>query len=213
MTNYFTSDWHLGHESIINWERTQFKTIQEHDKTILGFVRRLAKKIKYGDIVYMLGDYGDTDKLWYIDELSHAGAYTIFIAGNHDKLADIDKFEAYFDEVHWHPIYLSERLIVSHYPQAVYNSQLSIHGHIHNGYIGLSNYINCNIHYCNYQAISDKTINNRFSKIDKFDTTFLYEPWIEEQFSTIKREDLVLLQNNKIDVSASRALKKFLGQK
>lgn len=161
----------------------------------------------------MLGDYGDTDKLWYIDELTRVGAHTIFIAGNHDKLADKEKFEQYFDEVYWHPIYLSERLIVSHFPQAIYSSQLSIHGHIHNGYVGSPNYINCNIHYCNYQAISDKTINNRFSKIDKFDTTFLYEPWIEEQFSTIKREDLVLLQNNKIDVSASRALKKFLGQK
>lgn len=38
MTNYFTSDWHLGDESIINWERTQFSTIQEHDEAILKFV-------------------------------------------------------------------------------------------------------------------------------------------------------------------------------
>lgn len=37
--------------------------------------------------------------------------------------------------------------------------------------------------------------------------------WERNQFSTIKREDLVLLQNNKIDVSASRALTEVLGQK
>ena len=41
----------------------------------------------------MLGDYGDINKLWYIDELAYVGAHTIFIAGNHDKFADKEKFQ------------------------------------------------------------------------------------------------------------------------
>lgn len=209
MTNYFTSDWHLGHESIINWERTQFSTIQEHDAAILEFVRQLAKKIKPGDNVYMLGDYGDIDKLWYIDELIHVGAHTIFIAGNHDKFADKEKFEQYFDEVYWHPIYLSERLIVSHFPQALWSGQCNIHGHVHNGYLDPSGYINCNIHYNNYNPVSEKTINSAFGKVGKMNTRFLTEPWINMQKSTIPREDIILNPDMSIDVSATKALWKM----
>ena len=210
MTNYFTSDWHLGHESIINWERTQFNSIQEHDVTILEFVRKLAKKIKPGDNVYMLGDYGDIDKLWYIDELTHVGAHTIFIAGNHDKFADKDKFEQYFDEVYWHPIYLSERLIVSHFPQALWPGQVNIHGHNHGAIIDAPGYITCSINDTNFIAITDKHINSAFSKVGKFETKFLYEPWADMyKFTKRDTSDLIVDQNGKIDLSATRAYKKF----
>ena len=211
MTNYFTSDWHLGHESIINWERTQFNSIQEHDITILEFVRKLAKKIKPGDNVYMLGDYGDIDKLWYIDELTHVGAHTIFIAGNHDKFADKDKFEQYFDEVYWHPIYLSERLIVSHFPQAIWPSGVvNIHGHCHGSIIDTPGYITCSINDTNFTAITDKHINSAFSKVGKFETKFLYEPWANMyKFTKRDTSDLIVDQNGKIDLPATRAYKKF----
>lgn len=210
VANYFTSDWHLGHESIINWERTQFNSIQEHDEAILDFVRKLAKKIKPGDNVYMLGDYGDTDKLWYIDELTHVGAHTIFIAGNHDKLADKEKFEAYFDEVYWHPIYLSERIVVSHFPQAIWEGQVSVHGHNHGSIIDAPGYITCSINDTDFTPITDKHINSAFGKVGKFETKFLYEPWADMyKFTKRDTSDLIVDQNGKIDLSATRAYKKF----
>lgn len=210
VANYFTSDWHLGHESIINWERTQFKTIQEHDEAILEFVRKLSSKIKHGDTFYMLGDYGDIDKLWYIDELSHAGAKCIFIAGNHDKLADKGKFEQYFDEVYWHPIYLSERLIVSHFPQALWPGQCNLMGHLHGSILDAPGYITCSINDTNFTAITDKHINSAFGKVGKFETKFLYEPWADMyKFTKRDTSDLIVDQNGKIDLAATRAYKKF----
>lgn len=205
MANYFSSDWHIGEESIIEWERTQFYSIEEHNLAIFKFVQNLVEKIKPGDNFYMLGDYGDTDRLWYIEELTRAGAHTIFIAGNHDKLADKEKFEKYFDEVYWHPIYLSERIIVSHFPQAVWEGQISVHGHVHNGYIANSAYINCNIHYNNYKPITDKHINTAFGKVGKLQTRFLSEPWINIQKSTIPRDDIILNPDMSIDISATKA--------
>lgn len=210
MTNYFTSDWHLGHESIINWERTQFNSIQEHDEAIFKFVRQLAKKIKPGDNVYMLGDYGDIDKLWYIDELAYVGAHTIFIAGNHDKFADKEKFEQYFDEVYWHPIYLSERLIVSHFPQALWPGQCNLMGHLHGSILDAPGYITCSINDTEFNFVTDKQINNMFAKVGKFNTQFLYEPWADMyKFTKRDTSDLVVDQNGKIDLAATRAYKKF----
>ena len=211
MTNYFTSDWHLGHESIIEWERTQFDTIQEHDWAIYRFVERLSNRIGPGDTVYMLGDYGDTSKLWFIDKLTETGAYTVFIAGNHDKLADKEKFERYFDEVYWHPIYLSERLIVSHFPQAIWSSGVvNIHGHCHGSIIDAPGYITCSINDTNFTAITDKHINSAFGKVGKFETKFLYEPWADMyKFTKRDTSDLVVDQNGKIDLAATRAYKKF----
>ena len=210
MANYFTSDWHLGHESIINWERTQFNSIQEHDEAILEFVGKLASKIKPGDNVYMLGDYGDIDKLWYINELTLVGAKCIFIAGNHDKFADKEKFEQHFDEVYWHPIYLSERLIVSHFPQALWPGQCNLMGHLHGSILDAPGYITCSINDTDFTPITDKHINSAFGKVGKFETTFLYEPWADMyKFTKRDTSDLIVDQNGKIDLPATRAYKKF----
>lgn len=158
----------------------------------------------------MLGDYGDTDKLWYIDELTHVGAHTIFIAGNHDKLADKEKFEAYFDEVYWHPIYLSERIVVSHFPQAIWEGQVSVHGHNHGSIIDAPGYITCSINDTDFTPITDKHINSAFGKVGKFETKFLYEPWADMyKFTKRDTSDLIVDQNGKIDLSATRAYKKF----
>lgn len=42
---YFISDLHMGHENVINFERHQFKTIEEHDNYIAIVIKNLADKI------------------------------------------------------------------------------------------------------------------------------------------------------------------------
>ncbi len=212
MTNYFSSDWHFGHESIINWERTQFKTIQEHDQAIIDTIYKWAAKMKKGDTFYFLGDFGDISFLPSATfPLIASGAKLIFIAGNHDRFEDKDKFEAYFDEVYWHPIYLSERLIVSHFPQAIWPSGVvNIHGHNHGSIIDAPGYITCSINDTDFTAITDKHINSAFGKVGKFETKFLYEPWAHMyKFTKRDTSDLIVDQNGKIDLSATRAYKKF----
>lgn len=61
---YIISDTHYGHFSeetnrgIITFERTQFKTIQEHDNAIDQIFFSIAKKIKPEDEFWHLGDWG-----------------------------------------------------------------------------------------------------------------------------------------------------------
>lgn len=211
MTNYFTSDWHFGHESIINWERTQFKTVQEHDQAIIDIIYKWAAKMKKGDTFYFLGDFGDISFLPSATfPLIASGAKLIFIAGNHDRFEDKVMFEKYFDEVYWHPIYLSERLIVSHFPQALWSGQVNIHGHNHGSIIDAPGYITCSINDTDFTAITDKHINSAFGKVGKFETKFLYEPWADMyKFTKRDTSDLIVDQNGKIDLAATRAYKKF----
>ena len=211
MTNYFTSDWHFGHKSIINWERTQFKTIQEHDQAIIDTIYKWATKMKKGDTFYFLGDFGDISFLPSATfPLIASGAKLIFIAGNHDRLEDKAMFEKYFDEVYWHPIYLSERLIVSHFPQALWPGQCNAMGHLHGSVLDAPGYITCSINDTEFNFVTDKQINNMFAKVGKFNTQFLYEPWADMyKFTKRDTSDLIVDQNGKIDLPATRAYKKF----
>ena len=68
---YFFSDLHMGHKDVINFERHQFKTIEEHDNYIGTIINQLANKIAKTKIktmrqdeVWILGDYGSIDYLY-----------------------------------------------------------------------------------------------------------------------------------------------------
>lgn len=54
MAKYFCSDFHFGHKVIIDIERTDCRTIEEHDDKILGILKTLTAN----DELYFLGDFG-----------------------------------------------------------------------------------------------------------------------------------------------------------
>ena len=55
----FISDPHLSHENIIKFERTQFKTIFQHDIYIKSLIIKNTQK---NDTLYVLGDIGELTK-------------------------------------------------------------------------------------------------------------------------------------------------------
>lgn len=77
----FISDTHLGHKRIIEFERTRFKTIEEHDE----FIKRLIiENVRKDDELYILGDVGllDENNISFWNSLK---CRTICIRGNHDN--------------------------------------------------------------------------------------------------------------------------------
>jgi calcineurin-like phosphoesterase family protein len=80
---YFTSDLHLGHESIMQHCNRPFKTVEEMDKTIIDNWNSIISK---DDIVFIIGDFcwrmGSQSIAWYIDRLL---GNKILILGNHDR--------------------------------------------------------------------------------------------------------------------------------
>lgn len=213
---YFISDPHFGHYSestnrgIITFERTQFNTIQEHDSWVREMFIQLAEKVKPRDEVWVLGDWGDTNALWVMGLFN---CKTFFVYGNHDAAADIEKFKIYFDEVYKYPVYLSNKLVVSHIPVAVFDDQINVHGHLHGAVLDSPNYICCSLHVANYKPITDQHINGQFAKLPKYNRHFLWEPFAHLMKFFQEREDVVMNRDGLIDLSASRLLQKLNKEK
>lgn len=205
--NYFISDFHFNHKNIIEWERTQFSTIEEHDSFTLYTIEQWAKKLHKDDEFWFLGDFGDISFLYQLPQFK---CKTYMIYGNHDKKDDYEKFAGYFDEVHLYPLYLSNRLVVSHLPVAAYDDTINVHGHLHGTVIDKPNYINCSINDHSYTLLSGKEVANHYSKLPKYNRRFLWEPFAADyKMHGRNPEDVVVDKNGRIDLSASRVLQKM----
>lgn len=208
---YFVSDFHFSHinddnsRGIIHWERTQFETIKEHDKFLMDKLAEWANKFKESDEFWVLGDWGNVDLLYLMYQFR---CKTVFVYGNHDSVSDLEKFQDAFDEVYLYPVYISNRVVVSHIPQAVYPDQVNVHGHLHGMKIDDKRYITCSVNDINYKPVTDTLVNGTLGQLPKYQRRFLWEPYADNLVITneIKREDLVCSPNGKIDVSASRLL-------
>lgn len=212
-TMYFSSDFHFNHfnegRGIITFERTQFKTIQEHDSFLINMIKTWAYKWAAGSEFWFLGDWGDVNYLWTMDILREEGITTKMIMGNHDRLENKDMYLAYFDAVYQYPIYLSQKLVISHFPVAVYEDQINIHGHTHGSKLQDINHICASLHIADYKPITNNHVNTVFGKIPKYNRRFLYEPFAKDYIFTQPKEDVIMDRDGRIDLSASRVLQKI----
>lgn len=112
---YIISDTHFD-DSDCKLMDPNWITPQEHMEIIKQDVRK-------GDTLIHLGDVGNPD---YLDELK---CYKVLISGNHDVLS---KVASHFDEVYTGPLFIADRLILSHEPiQGLEGFAMNIHGHDH----------------------------------------------------------------------------------
>lgn len=206
---YFISDFHFNHGNIINFERTQFNTIQEHDDFLVKKITEWALKLPKGSTLWNLGDFGSTDYLWTIDILRNAGIHCIFMYGNHDGASNLEKFQKYFDEVYQYPTYISNRIAISHIPVAVWPDTVNIHGHLHGSVLDSNNYITCSINDVNWEPVPEKYIQSKLGKLPKYTRRFMWEPFADMMKFSENREDIVMNKDGKIDLAASRALQKL----
>ena len=175
---YVTADLHFNHKGIIPFERTQFKTIEEHDNRIL---RAINSSLGPNDVLWVLGDVGfRTDGgLQALGEKVRRieCKKKILLMGNHDRFSMIEARGLGFDEVYKGPIYYPSavapgKIILSHRPvKEAYDNPyvINIHGHIHSGFIDLPNFFNVNIHMTGYlirpmkefEELANKTLKPR----------------------------------------------------
>ena len=195
---YFISDFHFGHKSTLNFERFCFEDIQQHDNYI---IKILKSKLTKDDTLYFLGDLGYPNEE-IEKELRNLPCKKIMLQGNHDdKPADYYLKVCGFDEYYTHPIWLSNRIMLSHYPLPVENGTVNIHGHLHGSYLDMPNYVNVSIHVVNYKLISKKQIDRLISKLQP-SYKFFFEWWNGHQIMTKEqidnRDDILLDTDDKI---------------
>ena len=89
-------------------------------------LQRINKTISKNDTLILLGDIGDETYLAKIRR-----CYKVLILGNHDK--GKQRYQEYVDEIYEGPLFISDKLLLSHEPinlEFAYN----IHGHDHSNY-------------------------------------------------------------------------------
>lgn len=112
---YLISDTHFD-DNDCKYMDSNWITPEEH-------MAILKKVLNKQTLLIHLGDVGNPD---YLDELK---CYKVLITGNHDVLG---KVASHFDEVYTGPLFIADRLILSHEPvQGLEDFAVNIHGHDH----------------------------------------------------------------------------------
>lgn len=210
---WFISDLHFNDEHVNSlgylrgvrlFERTQFTSMAEHDKYIIGVLESFAAKHQ-GETLFILGDFGDVSYLDFILSLRREHDMEIvFLYGNHDHQDDLPLFQQTFDEVYLYPFYIAPRILLSHEPQfPCPEGILNVHGHLHTADIDSPRFVNASIHMANYNPIGYKTIAKRFAKISKPDYKFLREPYVRHLVYSKGRPDIVADKRGVIDYEST----------
>lgn len=194
----FISDPHLSHDNIIKFERTQFKTIKEHDDYIKNLI---TTNLHPNDTLYVLGDVGEMsrDNIQFWKNLK---CKTILIRGNHDTQKQ--KLLQAFDIVSDVPIFYNKRILLSHEPLPVTNETINIHGHLHGAYLDSDNHVNLSIHMANYKIWTEKMLEKLVMQQPKISQKFMFEWYANKYIFTTEKLDVLFKNENEIDLEKSR---------
>lgn len=108
----------------------------------------LQKYIHKNDTLIHLGDVGNPEYL------KNVKGYKVLIMGNHDQ--SIKKYQPYFNEVYSGPLFISDKILLSHEP---INRNLefcfNFHGHDHNPAFAADKYqMNLAANVCGYTPVN-----------------------------------------------------------
>jgi calcineurin-like phosphoesterase family protein len=149
---WFTGDWHLDHEAIIDLASRPFLRMKHMEKTILKNYKEIVKK---DDTVYFLGDiFFHKNKPKIESTLRNLPGTKILILGNHDKLDPFEYQELGFYQVAtWLKV---DNYTLVHDPAIAgcLTDQLFVCGHIHNLFKIQKNVINVGVDVWDFRPVS-----------------------------------------------------------
>lgn len=222
MAYFCSSDWHFGHKRMIRSGERDFADIAEHDTFILNAVRRwfetdaaLGRVPEASDTFYFLGDLGEVP--WRIEHELHslfdrAPFKKVAVLGNHDHSDQRKVIARIFDEVYPFPVYISDTVVLSHYPVAVYDSQVNVHGHLHGSRLCDPNHINASIAVADYEPVTQARVEAVLAESPIWSSTFLHEPYAADYLFTDTPHDVVVDDSGRIDLAASLRLREKMGK-
>lgn len=158
MTIWFTSDWHLDHDNIIEYCDRPF---ENKGKMNHGILSRYKSLVEEKDEVYFLGDlsFRGPDNLgWYINTFGKLPGIKHLVLGNHDRLHPFQYEDAGFVSVHsaLHLELLDIYLVHDPAKSLVRRDKLWICGHVHNlfGKLIRPNVVNASVDVWDFKPAS-----------------------------------------------------------
>lgn len=137
--NYFVSDLHMGHENVLAFDNRPFKTIEDHDKTIIN---NWNDTVELDDDVHLLGDISWHNATKTIEIFKQLNGNIHLIKGNHDgKLLKNRELQSRFVEiVDYKELQLEngKGIVLCHYPIPCFKNHYygwyHLYGHVHNSF-------------------------------------------------------------------------------
>lgn len=162
MKVFSTSDFHFGHNSILEF-RKNFKSIEEHDNLLFDQFAKLSKK----DIVIIHGDFIFNNSLkydYYIETMAKMSCRMKLIFGNHDskKLYKENRIKNLELEL---PLYTYKGFWMSHCP--IHSGQMrkrvaNVHGHTHSYSLEDEKYFNVSLDVHNFKFVEFDEIREKY---------------------------------------------------
>lgn len=137
---WLISDTHFNHRNIIRYCDRPFSSVEEMNITL---IENWNSVVNNNDRVFMLGDFCLSGKNKIVEIGKQLRGRKTLILGNHDGAALNTYYEAGFEMVSKHPIFLNGFLL-SHYPLPDPRF-INIHGHIHNTSIEEVDYLKLDV--------------------------------------------------------------------
>ena len=130
---WFGSDFHFGHNNIIDFMKRPYATIEEHDA---GLVATWNKYVAPWDIVYVIGDFSFLRPERTTAILKQLNGQKNLVRGNHDHTKDLASQDGWNRVIHYHEQRMdSDRIILSHFPimswHQMHRGAYHLHGHSH----------------------------------------------------------------------------------
>lgn len=151
---YAISDCHFGHNNILKY-RDQFKSIEEHDQTIVDNFNNIITK---RDTVYFMGDICFTEEGMENLRKMRWCNKKVLVLGNHDAQfmnSELTKeyynmFDSVIGSKSWKGAWLTHMPI---HPDEL-RGKLCIHGHTHNQFIDDKRYYNVCLENTDYAPVN-----------------------------------------------------------
>lgn len=174
---WFTSDTHYGANRTLELSRRPFSSTEEMDDYMIEHYNKLVQP---NDICYHLGDFGDYEKVKYLN------GKVILIMGNYERKdcevnygGDILSFKRYLMDLGFHAVYENyswyKNYKLVHEPSKHSTKHFTLFGHIHRSVqakrFGLNVGVDCNF----FRPIDIETV--------EFFKTAIEEYYDEEVFS------------------------------
>jgi len=156
---WVAADHHFGHANILNFKRDDgtplrpFKTIEEHDETIIANHNAV---VKAEDRVYLLGDVCIRRPSRHL--LGRLNGRLVLVKGNHD-IFKIQDYLPFFDDIRSYVVQKDQdgnKVILSHipiHPESINRFGYNIHGHTHYMSVNDSRYVCVSLEHINYTPI------------------------------------------------------------
>ena len=166
---YYTSDLHLGHKNIIDYEHRPFKDVEDMTEKLINNWNEIVTD---DDDVYILGDFAFRNQYMsrskILDTFGKLKGFKYLVPGNHDDYLTKEFLEELASRKNntWVTKSLVEIcddtriVILCHYPieewDGKYHGSYHIHGHVHSRDIltHIPKRFNCGIDVRNYRPVT-----------------------------------------------------------